>query len=430
MKKLLFVFACALILDAQSQSRVVDHRQIDLSAIPDEFIEAAKNDLHICFISESHGRNVTDGGMAAIRRYSTANNTKYAYAETASAGVLHLDEPGTYYPPESGWVDFARGYLDDHPECNVMIWVMSNSITEGESGKLGAVAYNHAVNYINTLEDFISEYGPGGSANRTNPVTFVFTTPPPLARYPRPLDHPSYPSSNDWSKTIDPWAYGTFRADSVIRKHCADHNRWLYDYYGISSTNPEGQHFGGRNTNGTYNDARRALDDCSYSLTDANHTRDNWALDWMAANPTHENTLMSADGICTSCEHSNGTAGNYIGTCDNARLQCVHKGKAAWYLWASLAGWGGYSVLPDKSGSQGCRMSCNPYSGNLLVTFDNYSGQPYSLSITDVQGRTLVAMDNLQSNSARYTLSETSKGLLVVTVTCGNEVYNQKIVLL
>ncbi|NJM16835.1 MAG: hypothetical protein HC896_16995, partial [Bacteroidales bacterium] len=53
----------------------------------------------------------------------------------------------------------------------------------------------------------------------------------------------------------------------------------------------------------TFDNQRRPMDDGSYAEY-GTHVAKNWGLDWMAANPTAENTLMSANGICERCDHS------------------------------------------------------------------------------------------------------------------------------
>ncbi|NJM14454.1 MAG: hypothetical protein HC896_02895 [Bacteroidales bacterium] len=131
---------------------------------------------------------------------------------------------------------------------------------------------------------------------------------------------------------------GTFLADSAIKQFAIDNSLWLYDFYALSTHDPDGNNFGAVRANLTYDSQRRPMDDASYAEYITHEPR-NWGLDWMAANPLAENTLMSANNICDRCDHSDGDGTNYRGPVANSRLQCVMKGKAAWWLWASLAGW-------------------------------------------------------------------------------------------
>ncbi len=63
-----------------------------------------------------------------------------------------------------------------------------------------------------------------------------------------------------------------------------------------------------------------------------NYTGGNWAVEWIAANPTHELTKLTTGTTgysgCTGCAHSDSPT--------QANLNCVLKGRAAWWLWARL----------------------------------------------------------------------------------------------
>ncbi len=100
--------------------------------------------------------------------------------------------------------------------------------------------------------------------------------------------------------------------NQMIRDHCINNNKTLYDFADIESYDPDDNYF-----LDMYAD-----DNCTYS-DDGNLTRDrNWAIEWQESH-------IGEWYPCTPA-HSQALNGNF-------------KAYAAWYLFAILAGWDGTS---------------------------------------------------------------------------------------
>jgi hypothetical protein len=118
------IFLCGTLQTGTSQ--IIDHTCINLKSIPMEWIETAKENLHIGYGHTSHGSQLTSG-MSAIENHFTDGT--YNWSHDGSNGSLHLFEGDGYgegyldhdvgYPQ---WYDETREYLNTFPETNVIIW--------------------------------------------------------------------------------------------------------------------------------------------------------------------------------------------------------------------------------------------------------------------------------------------------------------------
>lgn len=145
-------------------------------------------------------------------------------------------------------------------------------------------------------------------------------------------------------------------ANEQIRQHCSDYGRLLFDFADIENYNPDGSY---------YYDLPM-WDDLDYNPGRTN----NWGQEWCLANDGSElEMLTTGDGVsgysgCGSCAHSDGP-GNL------ARINCVLKGRAAWWMFARIAGWDGGSgptptptrtatITPTASVTPTPTITCTP----------------------------------------------------------------------
>ncbi len=286
---------CLLVLLAGAQASaqvLIDHTSTDLSLIPDSSIDRAVADLHIAYNHTSHGSQIISG-MNALEAYPDFGD-KYAWSENDIEGQLDLDDYGIPcnvpdlsqgdYIDDNGvtpWVTCTREFLNlpANAHINVIMWSWCS------------IDWHNAQRYVDNMEILVAEYPD---------VAFVFMT--------------GHAQGQGEDMTPDRVHYN----NQLIRQHCADNRRILFDFADIEAYDPDGNYYWDL-----------ALQD-NLDYTGGG----NWAREWITANPASELAkLTTGDGVanypgCTSCSHSSSPS--------EAMLNCVLKGRAIWCLFATL----------------------------------------------------------------------------------------------
>ena len=290
---------------AADSAIIVDHTSVDITTIPQSWIEEARSMLHIAYGHTSHGSQLTDG-MSGLVGFANGGGKGlalpadiFAWNNGGAGGALDLRDGVMggdvgYYPQ---WVNNTRSYLGtpdpvtgrgtNQPDVNVIIWSWC--------GQASGYSEQEMLDwYLLPMSELELEY---------LGVTFVYMT-----------GH-----SDGTGESGD-----LHLRNQQIREYCAANGKVLYDFYNIELYDPDGNYYGDKAVN----------DNCDYD-SDDNGSRDrNWATDWQGSH------TENVDWYSCSCAHSQS-------------LNCNQKAYAAWWLWARIAGWDGVTgdyVASDMSG--------------------------------------------------------------------------------
>ena len=165
-------------------NETIDNESI-IRSIPEEYIDAARNNLHVAYQHTSHGTHVSRG-MFGLPGFKAGDDTKFAISNNdPQSGKLDFRDYalGSYAEPgsdasdlsrdETAFIQATRNYLDDpnNSEINVVMWSWCN-----------IAGHEVEANYLPGMQTLINEYGPGGSrigsdgGKRENSVAFIFMT--------------------------------------------------------------------------------------------------------------------------------------------------------------------------------------------------------------------------------------------------------------
>ncbi len=305
MQKTLAV-CCVLACSVSYAQIIVDHTCTDIAAVPQEWVEQAKADLHIAYGHTSHGSQVTSGmsGLVAFMNGLGYSANLYAWNNGGTGGALDLrDTPFSGAsdlgnPNWTAWEAATRTYLDAHPDVNVVIWSWCGQVSGASAGNIDA--------YLTLMDGLESDY-PG--------VTFVYMT--------GHLDGSGLTGN-------------LHLRNEQIRTYCRDHGAVLFDFADIETYNPDGDYFGDKH----------ATDGCNYDANGNGTTEAtgepalpingdaNWAIEWQGS-------------------HEEGTDWYTCGAAHSQPLNANRKAYAAWWLWARIAGWDGTGGTEGEAEGEG-----------------------------------------------------------------------------
>jgi hypothetical protein len=276
-----------------------------LRSIPEQYINKAREELHIAYQHTSHGTHVAYGmfGLPGYKAgddilYGITNNDpatdKLDFRDYALAGyAADGDDASDLSRNETAFIQATRNFLDDpqNASINVVMWSWCDI-----SG------HNVSENYLPGMQTLINEYSAGGTKigtgenQRTEAVTFIFMT-----------GHAN-PGNNVGEGNPKNQA-------DLITEFCKENRKFCLDYYSIDTHDLDDNYWEDAGDNGNSE---------AYG--------GNFYIDWQNAHSVgdgyYEN-LNSPEGSVTFGQHN------------TQHITANRKAFAMWWILARIAGWSG-----------------------------------------------------------------------------------------
>lgn len=211
---------------------IISHNESKLQSIPEQWINAAKEQLTIVYGHTSHGSQLTTGMQGLIQ----FKGDLYAFGNVKQAGSLFIDELSgdLGHNGDTAWANTTRTYLNNHADTNVVMWSWCGGCSDNSEAGINT--------YLNTMTQLENEYPS---------VKFVYMT--------GHLDGSGLEGN-------------LHQRNNQIRDYCRTNNKILYDFEDIESFDPSDVYFGDK-----YPD-----DACVYE-TAPGQRNGNWATEWQTS---------------------------------------------------------------------------------------------------------------------------------------------------
>ncbi len=191
--------------NSSNTSRTIDHTCLNTNSIPQEWINAVKQNLRIHYAHTSHGGQLLCG--AEILTDSSTLDAEIGWCElptttsmmsimNGNPGIGGMDDndyitPDLYWESQEG-LNWVRDILDNY-SLNVSMWAWCQQLDEYDQSQVQA--------YLNAMAQLEAEYPD---------VTFVYFTGP-----------------------SDKVSQNRLSRNNQIRNYCESNNKWLYDFADI-----------------------------------------------------------------------------------------------------------------------------------------------------------------------------------------------------